>query len=81
MQNILYRWLPLGKQQASASAAAGQNDAKRNDKSHKNAIFNTITLRVPREREPAKKVCRREEKYFMKSAALVRRRRKKFGLG
>lgn len=44
MQRIFYiAAAAAGK--TEARAAAGQNDAKRNDKSHKNAIFNTITLR------------------------------------
>jgi hypothetical protein len=44
MQGIFYiAAAAAGK--TEARAAAGQNDAKRNDKSHKNAIFNTITLR------------------------------------
>jgi hypothetical protein len=75
MQRIFYIAAVAGK--TEARAAAGQNDAKRNDKSHKNAIFNTITLRgrarslarPGRKRAKAllaKKVCvrRGEEKYF-----------------
>jgi hypothetical protein len=45
MQRIFYIAAAVAAGKTEARAAAGQNDAKRNDKSHKNAIFNTITLR------------------------------------
>ena len=83
MQGIFYIAAAAAAGKTEARAAAGQNDAKRNDKSHKNAIFNTITLRG-RARSLARPSTRRakaageeslcvrrgEEKYFiyMKSA-------------